>query len=244
MQTRKSLKGTWPQALLSFFGPLLVVLFIRWAFVEPFVIPSGSMIPNLLVNDHVFVKKFSYGLRLPFTDHWLVRWSDPQPGDVIVFRYPRNPSVFFIKRLIGRPGDKIRVNHGRITVNGQEWPLESLPPLAAPSGEVEAAGEFNYFTEKIPAVAGGRPHTIRFMAGESESDPIEWTVPEKSYFFMGDNRDQSSDSRVWGYATEEELIGKAWFIWLSCDQMMESAKFVCNPATLRWNRFFKSLAVD
>lgn len=232
---KTSLKGTWPQALISFFAPILLILAMRWAVIEPYVIPSGSMIPNLMVHDHVFVKKFSFGVRLPFSDQWLFHWSDPQPGDIVVFRYPGNPSVFYVKRLVAGPGAKVRVAQGRITVDGKSWPLE-------PTDAVKTDGDFadfNYFLEDN----GRGRHVVRFdKLGSDRIEPREWTIPAGEYFFMGDNRDQSSDSRVWGMVPEKDLIGRAWFIWLSCDEMLESAKFLCDPSTLRWNRLFRNLS--
>lgn len=233
--TRKSLKGTWSQALWAFIWPILLILGIRWALVEPYVIPSGSMIPNLLVYDHIFVQKSSFGLRLPFSDRWLLRWGEPRPGDVIVFRYPESPSIFYIKRLIAGPGDHVRIENGRVSVNGAAWPVAGeTPPSFLPSEENEG---FEYFQETGPH----EHHQVRFAESVSAQDVIqEWTVPEESYFFMGDNRDQSSDSRAWGFVPESHLIGKAWIIWLSCDRMLESARFLCDPSTLRWNRLLTS----
>lgn len=230
-----SLKGTWSQALWAFVWPILLILGIRWALVEPYVIPSGSMIPNLLVSDHIFVQKSSFGLRLPFSDRWLLRWGEPRPGDVIVFRYPESPSIFYIKRLIGRPGDHVRVENGRVSVNGHSWELAEEPaPTTLPEAENEG---FVYFRETGPRES----HLVRFMDTDSDRDVIqEWTIPEGRYFFMGDNRDQSSDSRAWGFVPESHLIGKAWIIWLSCDRMLESARFLCDPTTLRWNRLLTS----
>lgn len=239
MKRPGNLKGTWPQALVSFFFPILLVLGVRWAVLEPFVIPSGSMIPNLLIHDHVFVKKFAYGLHLPFSDRWLWRWSEPQAGDVVVFRFPDNPNVFYIKRLIGRPGDRVVVTDGRIQVNGQPWKLDPTASLDLDESEedTDSTPQFSYFVEE-----GGLPHVVRFRnpIGQ-DGEPREWVVPEGSYFFMGDNRDQSSDGRVWGFVPEKNLIGKAWFIWLSCNEMLESARFVCNPTSIRWDRIFRAV---
>lgn len=230
---KKSLKGTWPRALLSFFGPIALILAIRWAVIEPYVIPSGSMIPNLLIHDHIAVQKFSFGLRLPFSDRWLVRWADPHRGDIVVFRFPENPEVFYIKRLIGLPGDKIEVTDGRVTVNGETWPLAPAPAAAEDDAE-----DFDYFRETV----AGRDHLVRFQKGRLESGTArDWTLADGEYFFMGDNRDQSSDGRVWGTVPDRNLIGRAWFVWLSCDEMLDSARFVCNPSTIRWNRFLKSV---
>ncbi|HRO66280.1 MAG TPA: signal peptidase I [Pseudobdellovibrionaceae bacterium] len=229
------MKGTWSQALWAFAWPILLILGIRWALVEPYVIPSGSMIPNLLVSDHIFVQKSSFGLRFPFSDRWFMRWGKPHSGDVIVFRYPESPSVFYIKRLIGEPGDQVRVENGRISVNGRSWSLDEEPaPAALPAEESEG---FVYFQEQGPR----EHHLVRFMESSGDHEVIqEWTVPEGHYFFMGDNRDQSSDSRAWGFVPESHLIGKAWIIWLSCDRMLESARFLCDPSTLRWNRMLTS----
>lgn len=217
-------RGTWPQAIWALIWPVVLILGVRWALVEPYVIPSESMLPNLLVSDHILVQKFPYGLRIPFSDRWLLRWGEPQVGESLVFRYPQNPSIFYIKRLIGRPGDEIQVRDGRITVNGQDWKLE-------------IASEDELATEYIES--GSREtHRVRFEnpVSRTDSEPETWTVPEGHFFLMGDNRHNSSDSRVWGFVPQENLIGRAWIIWLSCEEMLESAPFLCDPSTLRWNR--------
>lgn len=226
----RGLQGTWPQALVGFLVPILLVMTVRWVLFEPFVIPSGSMIPNLLVHDHVFVKKFSFGLRWPFTSKWLLQWREPDRGEVVVFRYPDNPEIFYIKRLIGKPGDRVEVNSGRIKVNDIEWAL-------SPLGEDEDG--FHLFTE---TVEGGKPHTVRFRDPRADGEPASWEVPAGFYFFVGDNRDQSSDSRAWGFVPEANLVGPAWFIWMSCDQMLVSARFLCDPATLRFERMFRGVS--
>lgn len=226
-QTRKSKKGTWDQAILTFLIPIVLVLGLRWALVEPFVIPSGSMIPNLLIHDHILVKKFAFGLHVPFSDKWLVRWSQPQRGQVVVFKYPENPDVYYIKRLIGLPGDEVTVKSGRVSVNGQAW---ELTPFESPKNEPG----FFYFSEKN--LEGN--HIVRFLSGEDSSDVKVFLVPEGQYFFMGDNRDQSSDSRYWGFVKEDYLVGQAWKIWLSCYSTLPTMTFVCDPAQIRWDRLF------
>jgi signal peptidase I len=202
-----------------------MILVLRWAIVEPFVIPSESMVPNLLVHDHILVKKFSFGLKVPFVDKWLIRWSQPQPGDIIVFKYPQNPNVYYVKRLIGVPGDKIKVSGGRIVRNGEPIKYQSL------SAE-------NYTYKETLA---GKDHTV-IIHTETETDTATtYDVPEYQYFLMGDNRDNSSDSRVWGFVTEDLLVGKAWMIWLSCQETLEDAQFICDPLKMRWNRIFNFL---
>lgn len=225
----KNLKGTWNQAILSFIFPILLVLTVRWALIEPFIIPSGSMIPTLLVNDHILVSKYSFGLKVPFTNHWLIRWAQPQRGDVLVFRYPPNPDVFYIKRLIGLPGDEIVLNDGRIKINGEPLKLE-------PTQIADASPNHHYFNETI----GSKQHVVRFVTMLSDMEN-KIVVPGGSYFFMGDNRDESSDSREWGFVDEKLLIGKAVFIWLSCDEMLPTMRFMCNPAQIRKDRIFTSV---
>lgn len=227
----KNLKGTWPQAIGTFLLPLLIVFGIRWAVIEPFVIPSGSMIPNLLVHDHILVKKYSLGLKVPFSNLWLARWRAPQRGEILVFRYPHNPEIFYIKRLIGLPGDVVQVRgSGQLTVNGREWSLTELPAYADDG--------FKYFTEDT----GQQKHIVRFLAGPSMTDESqEYRVPEGQYFFMGDNRDQSSDGRVFGYVPDKYLIGPASLIWLSCENTLTSVSYICDPRQIRWKRLFNTV---
>lgn len=226
----RNLKGTWNQAILTFLFPIVLVMSLRWALIEPFVIPSGSMIPNLLIHDHIFVQKFSYGLHFPFTNKWLIKWSQPQRGDIVVFKYPQNPDVYYIKRLIGLPGDTVEVNSGRITVNRETL---GLRPVDEPTFEEG----FHYFTE----TTGTKSYTVRFMHEENMPMVKAYTVPEGHFFFMGDNRDQSSDSRSWGFVKDEYIVGKAWMIWLSCDNTLPTMTFVCDPSQIRWNRLLKKI---
>lgn len=224
----KSLKGTWPQALATFFSPLLLFLIIRWAFLEPFVIPSESMVPNLLVHDHILVFKSAFGLKIPFSDRWIIQWSGPRVGDVVVFKYPINPNIYYIKRVVGRPGDTIKIVNGRLTVNSKE-------SLYTPYDQDRV-----YIEELL-----GRKHKVRFMDFHSVFEEEQnVTVPEGQYFVMGDNRDNSSDSRVWGFVPEKYLVGRAWFVWLSCEETMSDFEFLCDPMKMRWNRFFDSVESD
>ncbi|WII73434.1 signal peptidase I [Bdellovibrio sp. 22V] len=229
-QETRSLKGTWNQAILTFLFPILLVMGVRWALFEPFVIPSGSMIPNLLIHDHVIVKKFSYGLHVPFGNKWLLQWQTPERGEVVVFKYPENPDVYYIKRLIGLPGDTVEVKAGRVTVNGKKWELQSFENPANEKG-------FNYFTENN----GQRSYVVRFLSDENSGEVEAFKVPEGQYFFMGDNRDQSSDSRYWGFVKNDYLVGRAWIIWLSCNSTLPTMTFVCDPSQIRFNRLFQSL---
>lgn len=240
-------KGTWSQAITTFLFPLILVFTIRWIIVEPFVIPSGSMIPNLLIHDHILVKKFSLGLKLPFTHYWVFRWRNPKPGEVLVFRFPENPDIFYVKRLIGLPGDTVTLKNGQISVNGKPWPLErvvrepaepSVPETAESLQDIRFDEGFDYFYESSPSSR----HIVRYYSSPMAlDDGKEFKVPEGEYFFMGDNRDQSSDGRVWGFVHEKFLVGPASFVWLSCENTLTSASYLCDPREIRWKRLFKSV---
>lgn len=219
-------QGRWPQALLLFFLPIILIFCLRWFFYEPFVIPSESMVPNLYIHDHILVQKFAYGLKTPMGDGWIYKASEPKRGDVIVFRYPENRDVFFIKRLIGLPGDKITTKGMSLTVNNQLYHLE-------PTNK-DLQFEENNFQKK---------YIIRFSpdTGFDQSEEKEFIVPEKSYFVMGDNRFSSHDSRFWGFVPEDLLVGRAQLIWLSCEETLVSMPFICNPLTFRSERLFMGI---
>ena len=230
----KNLKGTWPQALGAFLTPILLLLGLRWLLIEPFVIPSGSMIPTLLVHDHIFVNKLAFGIRVPFGAQFLLQWDAPEKGQIVVFRYPENPDVFYVKRVLATGGDEIEVIHGQVSVNGV-----SLPQLAAeaPVGLDAEGDHFDYATE-IGLTQG--KYIIRYRDRELSQFP-KTRVPEGSFFVMGDNRDQSSDSRVWGFVPVQNAIGTAKRIWLSCGQTLASAPFICAPQAIRWGRLLKKV---
>lgn len=225
----KNFKATWPQALIAFLIPIVLVGFVRWALIEPFVIPSGSMLPNLHIHDHIFVKKFSYGLKFPFSDVWMFRWGMPQRGEIAVFKFPKQPSVYFIKRVIGLPGDEIVFKSGILTINGQEW-NQVLTETPA-----DADTNFDYFKES----SGREVHIVRYRQGVLKSDEeFKTKLSEGEYFMMGDNRDESLDSRYWGALPEGLLVGRAWRILIGCEETLPSNSMLCNPATLRTDRFW------
>lgn len=188
----------------SFFPVLFVVWALRSFLVEPFTIPSGSMLPTLQVGDYILVNKFSYGLRLPVLGTEVIPVSKPERGDIMVFKYPEQPRINFIKRVVGVPGDTVRVSDGRVWVNGVELSREQV---ALPEGEPWEL----YFRE----TSGDVSHMIRHEAGrESLSPEREWKVPAGSYFMLGDNRDNSRDSRFWGFVPDRYIVGKAFFVWM------------------------------
>jgi signal peptidase I len=202
----------------SFFPVIILVLVIRSFLFEPFRIPSDSMMPTLFDGDFIFVSKYSYGLRLPVINTLVVATGTPQRGDVIVFRLPPNPKINYIKRLVGLPGDHIRVDeNNQVYVNGKLMPQQPGPIYTGPKQD-----QFNYTgvptaTEQLDA----KRHQIMFANGPVKAG--EWTVPAGSYFFMGDNRNNSKDSR-WqgesdapGFVPAQNLVGKAVRIWLNLD---------------------------
>ena len=235
---KKGKQGRWASALTLFFVPILLIFIFRWVIFEPFVIPSESMMPNLLVHDHILVSKYSYGIKTPLGDGWLKMFKQPDRGDIVVFRFPENRDVFYIKRLIGLPGDKIRVQNGQIILNDKPWTIQALS-----EDFYNDEADFNYFIESTPNDQGGADHLIRVFSNQDHVDPVEkeFVVPENSYFFMGDNRDESQDSRLWGYVDQKYLIGLAAFIWLSCDDTIPTAPMICDPLKLRPGRMFKRI---
>jgi signal peptidase I len=202
----------------SFFPVIVLVLVIRSFLFEPFRIPSDSMMPTLFDGDFIFVSKYSYGLRLPVINTLLIPTGTPQRGDVIVFRLPPNPKVNYIKRLVGLPGDRIRVDeHNQLYVNGVPVPQQQGPAYSGPKQDLwNYAGAPTAFEE-----LGKAHHRIMFANGAVKTG--EWVVPAGHYFFMGDNRNNSKDSRFLdepdapGFVPEQNLVGKAVRIWLNLD---------------------------
>lgn len=195
----------------SFFPVLLVVLLLRSFIVEPFRIPSESMLPTLQVGDFIVVNKFSYGIRLPVTHTEVLEIDEPERGDVVVFRYPRQPSVNYIKRIVGLPGDTVAYYNRRVFLNGRPVPLERVGEYVPP-GDQPVGGEMLEYRERLD----GSGHSI-LLDPRGRSQEGEFVVPEGHYFVLGDNRDHSNDSRIWGYVPEENLVGRAMMIWMHWD---------------------------
>jgi len=195
----------------AFFPVILVVFVLRAFIVEPFRIPSGSMMPGLLAGDFILVNKFSFGVRFPGLNLKFIDSGSPRRGDVMVFRYPDNPSINYIKRTIGLPGDHIIYKNKRLFINGVEMPQKLAAPfLMRESGQ--RLTEMQRWTENLDGVE----HDILKVGGDRDLT-LEFRVPEGHYFAMGDNRDRSNDSRFWGYVPEGNLIGRAFLIWFSWD---------------------------
>ncbi|MNZ65894.1 Signal peptidase I [compost metagenome] len=201
----------------SFFPVLALVLVLRSFLVEPFQIPSGSMKPTLEVGDFILVNKFSYGIRLPVVDTKVIEVGEPQRGDVMVFRFPSEPTVNYIKRVVGLPGDHVRYSSDkRLFVNGQPVAEQLI------GDEPGSLGSARLFSEKL----GEAEHLIRKEMRRYRIEPDrEWKVPAGHYFMVGDNRDNSNDSRYWddpaiapelqGMVPDRNIVGKAFAVWLS-----------------------------
>jgi len=195
----------------SFFPVFLIVLLLRSFLVEPFRIPSGSMMPTLLVGDFILVNKFVYGIRLPVLDDKIFEVSQPERGDVVVFRYPKDPSIPFIKRVVGLPGDRIAYYNKVLYINGQQ---ADQRPIGTYTGKGAGAGMTGASLRQ--ETLGSITHPILVQSGYPTVDG-ELVIPEGQYFVLGDNRDNSRDSRYWGTVPEKLLIGKAFTIWMNWD---------------------------
>jgi signal peptidase I len=338
----------WMEGPGSFVLAIVAALFVRWAVFEAYVIPSGSMLPTLLHHDHIFVNKMLYGLRLPFSEKWLFHWSDPDRGEVVVFKYPQDKKLFYIKRIIGAPGDRILYENSHLYVNEQlvertvptttkddwEWLRDQDFP-----GDVDSGGKDGY-VQWQETLDGHVYSTLLRKNGGPSPTFGPFVVPEGHFFVLGDNRDNSQDSRAWDaqatFATGEVslthastggapitvskgtvfktsqsqalavqfettqdvtltdgsvrvpvrctepgaqgnipagsiqvladdlaakdvqvnnlkaisggedkrfvprdyLVGRASFVWLSCEETLPMVRFLCHPLKIRWNRFF------
>ncbi len=222
---------------------ILIALVIRTFAFEPFNIPSSSMVPTLLIGDFLFVSKYTYGYTSHGTFYGLPHFSgrllgrEPERGDVVVFKWPRDNSTDYIKRLIGLPGDHIQMKEGILYINGAAVPRARLAEPVPTPGEDEPSTVTDYM-ENLP---GGVDHVIR-KRGENEplDNTQEFVVPPHHYFMMGDNRDNSQDSRTSnvGYVPEENLVGKARVIFFSLGEGTHFWEFWTWPWTVRWGRLF------
>ena len=225
---------TWIEYSGSFFPVLLLVFLLRSFLYEPFKIPSSSMVPTLTVGDLILVNKFTYGIRLPIINKKIIEVNDPQRGDVMVFKYPKDMSLDYIKRVVGVPGDKIVYKNKRLTVNGQALSYVQQADYL----DEEHLSYSKQFKENLT----GREHNIlnddnapsyvqnpdAFPQHELcsyNAEGFACTVPTGHYFMMGDNRDNSLDSRYWGFVPDKNIVGKAFFVWMNLSNIKRIGSF-------------------
>ena len=224
----------WLEYTASFFPVILAVFVVRSFVVEPFKIPSGSMVPTLLVGDFILVNKYEYGLRLPIVNTKVTDGKPLSRGDVVVFRYPKDESVDYIKRVIGLPGDTVAYEDKKLTINGKPVPETPLPDYF----DDERIGYAKQFEEDLDGRKNrilNNPAVPPFIVGAEDfpyrdnckydARGVTCKVPPGNYFMMGDNRDNSADSRYWGFAPDKNIVGRAFFIWMNFSNLKRIGGF-------------------
>ncbi|HZW12755.1 MAG TPA: signal peptidase I [Noviherbaspirillum sp.] len=225
---------TWIEYSGSFFPVIALVFFLRSFLYEPFKIPSSSMVPTLVIGDLILVNKFTYGIRLPIINKKIVDINEPQRGDVMVFKYPKDPSLDYIKRVIGVPGDKIVFKNKRLTINGKAASYEPLPDyldeehLTYSKQYVESFGSVSHKIlndERAPSYIQNPDPFPNHELCSYNAEGFSCTVPSGHYFMMGDNRDNSLDSRYWGFVPDKNIVGKAFFVWMNLGDFKRIGSF-------------------
>jgi signal peptidase I len=239
-ETREALlmQPWWLDWTAGLFPVILAVFLLRSFLFEPFKIPSGSMMPTLLIGDLILVNKFHYGVRLPVINKKIIDNHDPARGDVMVFRFPSDPSTDYIKRVVGLPGDDVSFRNQQLSINGKPVPLEPLPP---PGFYDEDARRYSLeFKEKLGELEHRiliNPQSTPFFGSQDgnrfpfrencqySAEGVTCKVPAGHYFMMGDNRDNSLDSRYWGFVPDQNIIGRAFFIWMNFSDLKRIGSF-------------------
>jgi len=231
-EPRPSVMG-WILEIIKTWGPAILAIIIIRSFVfQLFNIPSTSMVPTLLIGDYVWVTKYSYGLWFPnplsYDRYELLDWADPKRGDIIVFRYPRQKSLHYIKRVVAIPGDQVEVRANQIVINGVIQEREQTGYYSYDDQDCGTPRRANLWREHLSSVSHAKLTDVGFSTDKSTYGPV--TVPQGRVFVMGDNRDHSGDSREWGMVDEQLIMGKAHWIIMSFDH--------CGtfPLSLRWDR--------
>jgi signal peptidase I len=225
----------WLDWTAGLFPVILMVFILRSFLFEPFKIPSGSMIPTLEIGDLILVNKFHYGVRLPVINKKIIPINNPQRGDVMVFRYPVDPSIDFIKRVVAVPGDEVAFLNQRLYLNGKQVPLKQLDDyydenLRSYSRQFEEGigpnGHRLLVEPRLPSNYGSRSHAFPYNENcRYTADGVTCKVPAGHYFMMGDNRDNSEDSRFWGFVPDENIVGRAFFVWMNFGNLKRIGTF-------------------
>ena len=227
----------WVEYSGSFFPVIVLVFVLRSFLFEPFKIPSGSMLPTLFVGDFILVNKFTYGIRLPIIDKKIIAINEPQRGDVMVFKFPKDPTQNYIKRIVGIPGDTVVYKNKKLIVNGVASQYENQPDFLHEGPQLSYAKQY---IEKTPNLThkvlnDDDRHAGIYMPGEADfpyadhceydAEGVTCRVPSGHYFMMGDNRDNSQDSRYWGFVPDQNIVGKAYFIWMNFGDLKRFGRF-------------------
>nr|WP_314623443.1 signal peptidase I [uncultured Noviherbaspirillum sp.] len=225
---------TWVEYSGSFFPVILMVFVLRSFLFEPFKIPSSSMVPTLQIGDLILVNKFTYGIRLPVINKKIIDINQPQRGDVMVFKYPKDTSLDYIKRVVGVAGDKVEYRNKKLSINGKQVEYKQLPDYL----DEESLTYSKHFEENLNGVAhqilndqrapSYVPNPDNFPNKDQctyNSEGFACTVPAGHYFMMGDNRDNSLDSRYWGFVPDEYIVGKAFFVWMNLGNLKRIGSF-------------------
>lgn len=216
----------------AFFPVILVVFLFRSFLVEPFRIPSGSMIPSLLIGDFILVNKYTYGLRLPVINKKVLDISEPKHGDVMVFRFPGDPSQNFIKRVVGLPGDHVVYKDKKLYINDVPMEQTAQDDYSYSEGTDSQGNDLQITSRRLQENLDGVKHSILLSDGPDQM-PKDIVVPPHQYFVMGDNRDRSNDSRYWGTVPEQNIVGRAFLIWFSWD--------IPKGGPVNWGRIGKTI---
>lgn len=226
---------TWVEYSGSFFPVIAMVFFLRSFLYEPFKIPSSSMVPTLLVGDLILVNKFTYGIRLPIINKKVIEVNHPQRGDVMVFKYPKDLSLDYIKRVVGVPGDKIVYKNKRLTINGKALAYTALPDYLnedSLSYSEQFKENLSGVEHKIAVVEQALPINLGGVQDFPDKENCSYnqngfacTVPTGQYFMMGDNRDNSEDSRYWGFVPDQNIVGKAFLVWMNLGNLKRIGTF-------------------
>jgi signal peptidase I len=224
-QQKEKKRSFYKEWIEPFLIAAVIALILRQFVVEAFKIPSGSMIPTLDIGDHLLVNKFIYGPRIPFTDVRIFMGKEPKRGEIIVFKFPKDESKDFIKRVIGLPGDKIEIKKGTLFINDKPVPVIEQAAHDEQGQDADAPYDEKprVFEERLGVIT----HQMQYLFDQSDVDFGPRLVPAESVFVMGDNRDNSQDSRFWGFVKYEKIIGRALIIYWSWDG---------NDRWVRWER--------